>query len=73
MHFPHVTLCHTAIHYPLCLLRKLDEIYKSEDFFLYMAVVAYHILKEVKKVIRKLTRTHKYSSINKPCQQNGKI
>ena len=38
-----------------------------------MAVVAYHILKEVKKIIRELTFTEKYSSINKLFQQNGGI
>ena len=38
-----------------------------------MDVVVYHILKEVKKVIRELTFTHKYWSINNTCQQNDEI
>ena len=38
-----------------------------------MDVVAYHILKEVKKVIRELTFTRKYWSINNTCQQNDEI
>ena len=62
--------CHTLS--PVSL-RKFDETYKTEDFFLHMAVLAHHILKEVKKVIRELTFTHKYSSINKSCNQEGGI
>ena len=38
-----------------------------------MTVLAYHILKEVKKVIREVTFTHKYSSVNKPCNKKGGI
>ena len=43
MHLPHVTLCHFATLCPLCRLQKIDELYKTEDFFLYMAAVAYHV------------------------------
>ena len=49
MHLPHVTLFHFDTLCPLCHLLKVDELYKTGDFFLYMAVVAYDILKDVKK------------------------
>ena len=49
MHLPYVTLFHFATLCPLCRLRKVDKLYKTEDFILYMAVVAYDILKDVKK------------------------